>query len=256
MNNQPANGNRFKEFLTWGKRFSPPGEKRLLAGPQSRWREWGGGLHILAEFLNGYRKLHRVGPCITFFGSARFQDDNPYYQAARTIGRETAALGFSVMTGGGPGIMEAANRGAREGHGFSVGCNIVLPKEQHPNPYLDLWLQFHYFFVRKVMLTKYSYAFVLFPGGFGTLDEIFEMLTLIQTDKISDFPIFAYGKEFWAPLQTFIQETLVKNQTISEQDAKIIQFVDSTEEVISGLYQLKRDLVAQQVDFQNPVRKF
>ena len=252
MNNQHANGNRFKEFLNWGKRFSPPGEKRLLAGPQNRWREWSGSLHILFEFLNGYRKLHRVGPCITFFGSARFQENNPYYQTARTLGRETAAMGFSVMTGGGPGIMEAANRGAQEAKGFSVGCNIALPKEQRPNPYLDLWLQFHYFFIRKVMLTKYSYAFVLFPGGFGTLDEIFEMLTLIQTDKISGFPIFAIGKDFWLPLQQFIQDSLVKNQTISPQDAQIIQFVDSEKEVIAGLSQLKQDLVAQKVGFRNP----
>ena len=136
MNNQPTNGSRLKEFLTWGKRFSSPGEKRLLAGPQKGWREWLGSLHIWFEFVNGYRKLHAVGPCITFFGSARFQADNPYYQAAQRIGRQTAALGFSVMTGGGPGIMEAANRGARGGKGRSMGGNSVLPLEQGPSPHL------------------------------------------------------------------------------------------------------------------------
>jgi uncharacterized protein (TIGR00730 family) len=141
-------------------------------------------LRIMVEFVRGFRALHFVGPCVTVFGSARFKEDHPYYALGREVGRELARAGFTVMTGGGPGIMEAANRGAKEVGGRSVGCNIELPAEQKPNQYLDRFITFHHFFVRKVMLVKYSYAFVALPGGFGTLDEIFETATLVQTGKI------------------------------------------------------------------------
>ena len=164
--------------------------------------------------MRGFRKLHFVGPCVTVFGSARFTADHAYYVLAREVGQRLARAGFTVMTGGGPGIMEAANRGAKEAGGYSVGCNIELPQEQKPNPYLDRWITFRHFFVRKLMLVKYSYAFIALPGGFGTLDEIFETATLIQTDKIKDFPLVLVGKEYWRPLLDFLRDRLVEAKTI------------------------------------------
>src|SRR6185436_6522026 len=161
----------------------------LLSGPRARLSELARVIRIAGEFLRGFRRLHFVGPCVTVFGSARFKEDHPYYTLARDIGRRLALAGATVMTGGGPGIMEAANRGAKEAGGYSIGCNIRLPLEQQPNPYLDRWVTFRYFFVRKVLLVKYSYAFVIMPGGFGTLDELFEAVTLIQTRKIESFPV-------------------------------------------------------------------
>ena len=166
------------------------------------------GSQRLNEFVAGCRALHDIGPAVTVFGSARFGEDHRYYQLARDLGRELAASGYAVVTGGGPGIMEAANRGAREGGGLSVGCNIVLPQEQKPNPYLDRMVEFDYFFVRKVMLVKYSCAFVAMPGGYGTLDEIFETVTLVQTEKIAGFPIVAMGTEYWEPLLDFVRGTM------------------------------------------------
>src|SRR5207302_3648648 len=157
---------------------------RFLQGPQPRGYELSRAIRIFFELIHGFRSLHFVGPCVTVFGSARFHEDHRYYQMAHAVGALLARAGFTVMTGGGPGIMEAANRGAKEAGGYSVGCNIELPQEQRPNPYLDRWITFHHFFVRKLMLVKYSYAFVALPGGFGTLDEIFETATLIQTAKI------------------------------------------------------------------------
>ena len=177
----------------WGKRPGSIIERDFLAGPVSRVQDWASAVRIFREFLHGYRHLRRVGPSVTVFGSARFGEENPYYQLARQMGRELAQSGTTVITGGGPGIMEAANRGAKDGNGYSVGCNIKLPQEQEPNPYLDLWIDFHYFFVRKVMLVRYSHAFVVLPGGFGTLDELFETATLIQTGKKEDFPIVLTG---------------------------------------------------------------
>src|SRR5581483_5005060 len=158
------------------------------------------------DLFRGLRALHFLERCVTVFGSARFAEDHPYYKLARHVGSELAIAGFTVMTGGGPGVMEAANRGAHEAGGVSVGCNIELPHEQKPNPYLDLFVEFRYFFVRKVMLVKYSTAFVVMPGGFGTMDEIFETATLIQTGKIRGFPVVLMGKEYWAPLVTLIEE--------------------------------------------------
>src|SRR5262249_26275324 len=160
---------------------------QLLRGPGPRRSELRQSLRILRECIRGFRKLHFVGPCVTVFGSARFQEDHPYYALARALGARLAEVGFTVMTGGGPGSMEAANRGARDAGGTSVGCNITLPTEQKPNPYLDRWVEVRYFFVRKMLLEKYSYAFIAMPGGIGTLDEMFETATLIQTRKIKDF---------------------------------------------------------------------
>ena len=153
----------------------------FLSGPNSRWKEFVSVIRIAREFIHGFRKLHFVGPCITVFGSARTKADNIYYQAGLEIGERIAQKGFAVMTGGGPGIMEAANKGAKQGGGLSIGCNIELPMEQFPNPYLDISVDFKQFYVRKVLLLKYSYAFIVLPGGFGTLDELFETITLIQT---------------------------------------------------------------------------
>jgi uncharacterized protein (TIGR00730 family) len=195
--------------------------------------------------LRGFRALHFVGPCVTVFGSARFPETHPYYALGREIGGRLAEAGFTVMTGGGPGLMEAANRGAREAGGRSIGCNIRLPVEQQPNAYLDRWVEFRYFFVRKLMLLKYSYAFVALPGGFGTLDELFETLVLIQTKKIKDFPVILVGREYWAPLTDFFGERLLRNETISPGDLSLFSVTDSAEEVAA----LIRDRALAQFGF-------
>jgi uncharacterized protein (TIGR00730 family) len=169
----------------------------FLEGPRSRFEEFITLLKVMRDFLRGFRVLHFVGPCVTVFGSARIKPDDPNYELARKMGAAIARLGFTVMTGGGPGIMEAANRGAKEVGGRSVGCNIELPFEQPGNPYLDRCVRMHYFFVRKALLVKYSYAFVVMPGGAGTLDELFEAVTLIQTGKIKNFPIVIMGTDYW-----------------------------------------------------------
>ena len=176
--------------------MNSPSEIKFLEGPQSRWREFKFAWKVLFEFIRGYRSLAFVGPCVTIFGSARYDEGHKYYELTQKVGAEVAKLGFTVMTGGGPGLMEAANRGAKEVNGRSVGCNIVLPHEQDPNPYLDKWVNIRYFFVRKTLLIKYSYAFICMPGGFGTLDELFESITLFQTKKIKDFPVIVMGNEF------------------------------------------------------------
>lgn len=208
-------------------------ERLFLSGPQERWWELLRVLRIGWEFLRGFRKLHFLGPCVTVFGSARVDEAHPHYILGRSIGAGLARAGFTVMTGGGPGVMEAANRGAREAGGMSVGCNIDLPEEQQPNRYLDMFVQFHYFFVRKVMLVKYSYAFVVLPGGFGTMDEVFETATLIQTGKIRDFPIVLMGVAFWAPLVAFMHDTLLAEGKIRQQDLDRITVTDSTEEAVA-----------------------
>ncbi len=184
------------------------------------------------ELFKGFRRLSKIGPCVTVFGSARFDDGHRYYQLARAVGRELGRAGFAVMTGGGPGVMEAANRGAQEEGALSVGCNIQLPVEQVPNPYLDVWLQFRYFFVRKVMLVKYSNAFVVLPGGFGTLDEVFETLTLIQTAKISRFPLVAVGSEYWESLIDFLKNSVLAEHTIDLEDLESIYVTDSSSEAV------------------------
>jgi len=210
-------------------------EGRLLAGPESRRSELARLIRISLEFVRGFRKLHFVGPCVTVFGSARFKEDHRYYALAREVGQRLARCGFTVMTGGGPGIMEAANRGAKEAGGRSIGCNIQLPHEQAPNPYLDLMVDFRYFFVRKVMLVKYSYAYVAFPGGFGTMDEIFEAATLIQTGKMKDFPIVVMGRDYWEPLLSFLRDTMVPSGTIESRDLERILVTDSPEEAVSKI---------------------
>jgi len=206
-------------------------ERRFLEGPQSRFKELLRALRIFGELIRGFRRLHFVGPCVTVFGSARFPESHPYYELSRRVGAELAKVGFTVMTGGGPGIMEAANRGAKEAHGRSVGCNIVLPQEQQPNPYLDTFVEFRYFFIRKLMLAKYSYAFVALPGGFGTLDELFEIATLVQTGKVEGFPIILAGVNYWKPMLDFIRETMVKAGTIDADDVERFVLSDSPEEI-------------------------
>lgn len=192
-------------------------------------------MRIFFELLGGFRALHFVGPCVTVFGSARFKEDHPYYIMAREVGALLSRAGFTVMTGGGPGIMEAANRGAKDVGGPSVGCNIELPQEQKPNPYLDKWVTFRHFYIRKLMLVKYSYAFIALPGGFGTLDKIFETATLIQTGKIQQFPLVLMGKEFWSPLLDFFQQRLIANKTIDVLDAQRITVTDSPKEAVEEI---------------------
>lgn len=183
------------------------------------------------ELLRGFRRLHFVGPCATVFGSARTPPGSPDYASARSVACELSRVGFTIMTGGGPGIMEAANRGARDAGGLSVGCNIRLPHEQQPNPYLDVSIDFDYFFVRKVMLVKYSYAFVVFPGGFGTLDEMFEALTLIQTAKIHDFPVVVMGSQYWDPMRAQL-DVMVERGTIHRDDLALLCMTDDVDEAV------------------------
>jgi len=206
----------------------------FLEGPRSRFEEFITLLRVMRDFLRGFRTLHFVGPCVTVFGSARIQRDDPYYELARKTGAAIARLGFTVMTGGGPGIMEAANRGAKEVGGRSVGCNIELPFEQPANVYLDRCVRMHYFFVRKALLVKYSYAFVVMPGGAGTLDELFEAVTLIQTGKIKNFPIVIMGTDYWKELIGFIDK-MAQHRMISASDLSPIYATDSIEEAIAHI---------------------
>ena len=216
------------------KRIIPATKSYELEGPKPRINEFLFAFQIFKEFIKGFRALHFVGPCITVFGSARFKEDHPYYIQAREMGKKIAALGFVTMTGGGPGIMEAANRGAFENGGKSIGCNIKLPFEQAPNPYVQKSITFTYFFIRKVLLVKYSYAFVIMPGGFGTQDEFFETLTLAQTKVINDFPIVVMGRQFYQPFQHWM-EHMIQEGTISPEDKKFVLFTDSCEEAIQHI---------------------
>lgn len=208
----------------------------FLEGPQTRPGELFFAFRVFWEFITGIRKLHFIGPCVTVFGSARFEEDHPFYQSARNLAGRISGMGFTILTGGGPGIMEAANRGAFEAGGLSVGCNIILPKEQKENPYLDRYVNFRYFFVRKTLLVKYSYAFVIYPGGFGTLDELFETLTLIQTKKIENFPVVLMGKEYWKPLMDMMQQ-MAAHQTILPEDTNLFLVTDSEEEALAYLHE-------------------
>lgn len=225
----------------WGKQGGKELDRRFIAGPESRLRELLRLFRISAEFFRGMRKLHFIGPCVTVFGSARFPEHHEQYEKARLVGRELAAMGFTVMTGGGPGIMEGANRGAKEAGGRSVGCNIILPREQRPNPYLDRWVEFDFFFVRKVMLLKYSRAFIALPGGFGTLDEIFETAVLVQTGKMNNFPIVLLGQDFWGPLVNFLRERLLAAGTISEGEESIFYLTDTVDDAMH--YLRNRDIM-------------
>ncbi len=206
------------------------GESKFLKGPLSRFSELFFTFRVMFSFIKAFRKMHFLGPCVTVFGSARFDETNPYYVQAEAVGAALANMGFTVMTGGGPGIMEAANKGAFEAGGFSVGCNIILPFEQKPNPYLHKWIDIRYFFVRKFLLMKYSYAYVVMPGGIGTLDELFESLTLIQTKMIKNFPVVIFGSEYHRELCQHIQ-IMAENESISPEDMKLLFVTDSVEEM-------------------------
>lgn len=207
---------------------------QLLEGPRSRTREFLLLLETLADFLRGFRALHFVGPCVTVFGSARFHEGHPYYALGRQVGGALAKMGFTVMTGGGPGLMEAANRGAREAGGRSVGCNIELPEEQRPNAYMDRSVTCRHFFVRKVLLFKYSYGFVALPGGVGTIDELFEALTLIQTRKIDRFPVVLVGTEYWHPL-TCLLDRMARDGAVAPADVRLLFTTDSVDEAMAYL---------------------
>jgi len=207
-------------------------EKAFLKGRRNREADLESAVGYFLEFLRGFESFDFSEPCVTVFGSARFAEDHRYYRLARELGAELARHGYAVMTGGGPGIMEAANRGAREANGLSIGCNIQLPREQIPNPYLDKFIELEHFFIRKVMLVKYSFAFVVFPGGFGTLDEAFEVLTLIQTNKLDRFPVVAMGGAFWDRLGDVLRGTMLAEGVISLEDADFIQRAESVAEAI------------------------
>jgi uncharacterized protein (TIGR00730 family) len=212
-------------------------EKLFLSGRRDRAEDLESAVTFFLEFLRGFESFAFEGPCVTVFGSARFPEGHEYYELARSVGRRLAETGYTVITGGGPGIMEAANRGAKEAGGISVGCNIRLPKEQEPNPYLDQFIEFEHFFIRKVMLVKYSTAFVVMPGGFGTLDEAFEVVTLIQTGKLESFPIVSMGGDFWQSIRKFAREAMLGAGTISPEDLEIIQRADTVEKAMSIIQQ-------------------
>jgi uncharacterized protein (TIGR00730 family) len=226
--------NESKEQASEKRKASALEDRYFLEGPRSRIQELFFTIRVLIEFIKGFRALHFVGPCVTVFGSARLKEDHAYYKLAHEVGSRLARLGFTVMTGGGPGIMEAANRGAKEAGGRSVGCNIALPVEQKPNHYLDKWVTFNHFFVRKVLLVKYSYAFIVMPGGIGTLDELFEVTTLIQTKKIMDFPIVLIGKEYFKDIMDLFKIMLLEG-TISTEELKLLLLTDSLDEAMAHI---------------------
>lgn len=209
-------------------------DRILLEGPHSRRRELMLLWRAARDFISGFRRLHFLGPCISVFGSARFQEGHKYYGLAREVGRRVSEMGFAVMTGGGPGLMEAANRGAHDHGGLSVGVNIKLPFEQAPNQYLDRWVTCHYFFVRKVLLFKYSYGFVVLPGGLGTLDELNEALTLIQTNKIANFPVVLIGMEYWEPYMALLRE-MVEDGAVSPRDLDLLKVTDNLDEAMAHI---------------------
>jgi uncharacterized protein (TIGR00730 family) len=209
-------------------------EQKFFKGARSRFAELKYTLGVIAQFIKGFRTLHFLGSTVTVFGSARFKEGNEYYELSRKVSYELAKRGFAIMTGGGPGIMEAANRGAKEADGISVGCNIVLPHEQKENPYLDRFVNIDYFFVRKELLRKYSFAFVILPGGFGTLDEFFETVTLIQTLKIDKMPIVVMGVEYHINIKEHI-ELMHASGAISDEDLDLILFSDNPDEVIEHI---------------------
>jgi uncharacterized protein (TIGR00730 family) len=228
-------------------------EIQFFEGPQDRWKDFKYTVSVFFEFIKGFRALHFVGPCVTVFGSARFKEDHEYYKQTRELSGEIAKLGFTVMTGGGPGIMEAANRGAKDVGGKSVGCNIVLAHEQHRNPYLDKWVDIKYFFLRKTLLIKYSYAFIVMPGGFGTLDEFFEALTLVQTQKISMFPIIIFDKDFYQNILEHNQK-MCEAGTISISDERLYLVTDSIAEAI--VYIREKSIVAFGLKYMKPKKPF
>ena len=217
------------------ERIIPAKSHVYLEGPKSRGFELSFAFRVFWQFIRGFRTLHFAGPCITVFGSSRFKEDNEYYKAAREMGKRIAQIGFVTMTGGGPGIMEAANRGAFENGGISLGCNIQLPFEQIPNKYLTKSITFEHFFVRKVLLTKYSYAFIIMPGGFGTMDEFFETLTLVQTKTVTQFPIVLFGKEYYRELWVMIGH-MVDRGAIAEEDLSLVLLTDNIDEAMHHIF--------------------
>lgn len=198
---------------------------------------------IMAEFVEGFETLSSIGPAVSVFGSARTAPDDPYYKKAVNLGKLLAQSGFAVITGGGPGMMEAANKGAKEAGGMSVGLNILLPHEQKGNPHVNVQMDFHYFFARKMMFVKYASAFVVMPGGFGTMDEFFEALTLIQTNKVQRFPVYLIGTEYWKGLLDWFKDTMVSEKCISPEDLDIFKMSDDEEEVVRDI---TRQYVAQE----------
>jgi uncharacterized protein (TIGR00730 family) len=209
----------------------PEAEAQFLRGKRDHDEELATAGRVFLEFVRGFSILGELGKCVTVFGSARFTEGHRYYELARQLGRRLAEQGYTVLTGGGAGIMEAANRGAKEGGGLSIGCNIRLPREQEPNPYLDRFVEFEYFFVRKVMLIKYSQGFITMPGGYGTMDELFETMTLIQTKKIQRFPLIAMGSDYWLNMMS-IRDAAISGGTISESDLDLYELTDDVEEAL------------------------
>lgn len=209
-------------------------DRTWLSGPRSRWADLMTLFHVSRDFVRAFRTLHFAGPCVTIFGSARTKPGSDYYEMARRMGEACARLGFTTMTGGGPGIMEAANKGAFEAGGCSIGVNIELPFEQSLNPYVHRSVTMRYFFTRKTVLVKYSYAFIVLPGGAGTLDEMFETMTLIQTGKLRNFPIVLMGKEYWQPLMDFVDK-MAEEGTISPTDPDLIFFTDDVDDATAHL---------------------
>ncbi|MDO8848786.1 MAG: TIGR00730 family Rossman fold protein [Coriobacteriia bacterium] len=229
MTDEPNGKRAFDESLLEMVRGT---EADFLASKHGRYGDVEGAVRIFLEILRGFEFMQVDRPCVTVFGSARFREGHKYYEQAREMGRALGEAGFCVMTGGGPGVMEAANRGCKEAGGLSIGANIHLPAEQNPNPYIDRFMEFEHFFVRKVIMVKYSSAFVVCPGGFGTLDEIFETLVLMQTDKIDDFPVIALGADFWGPMIDFFQSRMVAEGTITPADIDLIRITDSIDEAM------------------------
>jgi uncharacterized protein (TIGR00730 family) len=215
-------------------------ERQYVIDQMERGESWR-LFRIMSEFVEGIEELYRVYPAVSLFGSARVQPEDPVYEKAYTIGRLLAEAGYAVITGGGPGVMEAANKGAAEAGGKSIGLNIELPFEQGPNPYANITMSFRYFFVRKVMFIKYAQAYIILPGGFGTLDELFEAVTLIQTKKIKPFPVFLVNSEYWTPLVDWIKNTLLAQGRISPGDLDLMRVVDDPEQLVK---ELKRTVVA------------
>jgi len=231
MSNKQNDNDPMDQEFTWERRLTLE-DKTFLRGPRKIHRELIRAFKIFLESARGFFAFRHITNCVTVFGSARFHEYHEYYKLARNVGCELAKNSFTVMTGGGPGVMEAANRGCKETGGYSLGCNIKIPEEQDANPYLDKMITFKYFFVRKVMLTINSSGFIVLPGGFGTLDELFEMATLIQTHKVENFPVVLMGKKYWEPLMQYLEDTMVKAGTIAAEDVRKIFITDSPEEAV------------------------
>jgi uncharacterized protein (TIGR00730 family) len=238
----PDSSRRKTESDLWLLKHAKDLESKFLVGRRNRADDLESAVRIFLEFLKGFESLEIASPGVTVFGSARFPEGHVYYDLARRVGREIAGAGFTIITGGGPGIMEAANRGAREAGGRSIGVNIQLPLEQEPNPYLDEFVEFDHFFVRKVILVKYSCAFIVMPGGFGTLDEVFETATLMQTGKIEHFPIIMMGTEFWKHLESFVRNALVAQGTVGEDDLGLLH---NTDDPAQALEIIRRHRICQ-----------